>query len=202
LEDKDKNLRFWCLKILSSFKPKQYTKQIASFTDDESADVRAASCECLGEIGDSGAEGAVKKCLKDGVWFVKLNAIKALEKIIGERCLTDIVGFIKDDNWFIRESVKKIMIKHIEAALIFIEQFLNEGEKNVKTDCLEVLDVSGYTAKILEEIDSRDEKVKNRAIKLLRLMIKVGSHFGFNYTLSKYPDNIREKILGIIMGKE
>src|SRR3989338_3952196 len=43
--------RFWAIKLLTKFKPKEYMKKIEEFTRDKSPDVRAAACEFLGELG-------------------------------------------------------------------------------------------------------------------------------------------------------
>jgi HEAT repeat protein len=197
-KDPDPNLRFWCIKVLSRFRPREYAAKIAEFINDKLPDIRAAVCECLGELAVKDSAGAVKICLKDNVWFVRMHAIRALEKILGKDCIADVAVFSKDPNWWVQESVKRIMIKHTDEALVYIEKLLAEGDQATNKYCVEILNESGYTARILQDIIAEDAKVKAKALQLLEIMIKAKAHFGFESILSKYPDEKRKKTLNII----
>ena len=61
--------RFWAIKLLTKFKPKEYMKKIEEFTRDKSPDVRAAACEFLGELGLSEVKESLLRCLNDKRWF-------------------------------------------------------------------------------------------------------------------------------------
>ncbi len=140
INDEDLEVRFWVIKLLSRFKPAQYTREIGSLADDVSADVRAAVCECLGGIGGAGTPEIVKKYLKDDKWFVRMHAARSLEKILGPHSIPDVAPLIKDRHWFVRENVKEIMIKHFSEARAFIEKFLSEADEDVKRACAEIID--------------------------------------------------------------
>jgi len=139
-EGQDESLRVWSIKLISRFKPKQYANKISVFTDDASPDIRASACECLGEIGEESTKEAVKKCLKDNIWYVRMHATRALESILGPGSISDIAPLLKDDHWFVRENVKDIMVKHFSQARPFIEKFLGETDEDVKRDCVEIMD--------------------------------------------------------------
>lgn len=115
--DKDPFVRFWSVKLLAKFKPAQGFKRIEELTGDGSADVRAASCECLGEVGEKKAQDALRRCLKDEVWFVRMHAAKALSKISEAGYAPEIAGLTEDPAWLVRDTVKKIMLHNIEAYL-------------------------------------------------------------------------------------
>ncbi|OGS43321.1 MAG: hypothetical protein A2539_10565 [Elusimicrobia bacterium RIFOXYD2_FULL_34_15] len=198
LTDQDQNLRLWSIKIISRFKPKQYAHKISVLTDDTSPDIRAAACECLGEIAEESTKEAVKKCLKDRIWYVRLHATRALENILGPKSIADIAPLLKDIHWFVRENVKDIMIKHFSEAIIFINKFLNENDQSVKQSCIEIMDISGYRDKVLENIVKGDSETIKKAQLQLETMIKAGAHHGLEGILSKYSDNTRERILSII----
>ncbi len=108
----DEPLRFWSIKLLARLKPRYDTAEIAAFVDDPSPNVRAAACECLGEAGEKNSALALRRCLSDREWYVRLYAIKALEKVMGPESVGEVAGFIGDGHWFIRESVKEIMAKY------------------------------------------------------------------------------------------
>ncbi|HTY45768.1 MAG TPA: HEAT repeat domain-containing protein [Patescibacteria group bacterium] len=102
----DPFVRFWCVKLLSKFRPVQCLGRIAELTQDTSSDVRAAACECLGEIGLPEAKPALAHCLHDGVWFVRMHAVRALSKVSKSECIPLCTPMLKDSDLLVRESAR------------------------------------------------------------------------------------------------
>jgi HEAT repeat protein len=198
LDGPDELLRLWALRLLSRFKPRQYLDKFLRLTADNSAEIRANACECLGEIAEGQAKDAVAGCLKDDAWFVRLKAVLALEKITGAKSIARIVFLIIDENWFVREAVKEIMAAHIDESISFIEEIFLSGNQQAGQSCLEVLERSGYDKKILEEIFSPSRDIKDKAMRLLAGMIKAGGHLGLEAYLITCGEERRNKITGII----
>lgn len=199
LDGQDELLRLWALRLLSRFKPRQYLGKFLRLTAaDNSAEIRANACECLGEIAEGQAKDAVAGCLKDDAWFVRLKAVRALEKITGAKSTARIACLIIDENWFVREAVKEIMAAHIEESIPFIEEIFLSDKKKAGQSCLEVLERSGYDKKILEEIFSPSRDIKDKAMRLLAGMIKAGGHLGLEAYLITCGEERRNKITGII----
>ena len=196
--DPDPILRFWAIKLLSRFKAGQYADEISKFTGDELPDIRAAACESLGELGSEGARKAVKMCLCDPEWFVRIHAARSLEKMFGADSVPELVDFLEDANWFVQEIIKKIMMKHIERALPHIERLLGTGSQNTKNGCLEILDRSGYTDRVLRDVVSENSEAKAKASRLLGIMLNAGAHFGLEGFLRAYPPELYNKVLGAI----
>ncbi|MDD5129834.1 MAG: HEAT repeat domain-containing protein [Candidatus Omnitrophica bacterium] len=108
----DPFVRFWCVKLLAKFKPVEYLSRIVELTQDSSADVRAAGCECLGNIGSVQAKDALARCLKDEAWFVRMHAVRALAKILKSECVTLVKPLLEDKELLVRESAKcAILVK-------------------------------------------------------------------------------------------
>ena len=198
LEDPDDNLRLWSIRLLSRFKPKQCAKRVSDFIADPSADLRAAACECLGEIGEEGFKEVIQKCLDDSIWYVRLQAVIALEKILGAKSITDIAPLIKDSHRLLREKVKEIMVKYFSESLEFIEIFLLEENQEIKQSCVEIMDRAGYLNKILNDVVYGDIKTQEKAQVWLKTMIKAGAHYGLEGILSEYSTALRQKILNVI----
>jgi hypothetical protein len=55
---------------------------------------------------------------------VKIHAIAALEKVLGDRALPDVIGLINDASWSVVDAVKDVMTKHIKASLPYLEKFI------------------------------------------------------------------------------
>ena len=198
LEDNDENLRLWSIRIISRFKPKQCSRRISFFLTDPSGDIRGAACECLGEIGADDFKEAIEKLLNDNIWYVRLQAAIALEKILGAKSITYIAPLLKDSHWFLREKVKEIMIKYFSDSLVFIERFLHEDNQVLKQSCVEIMDRSGYRNKILNDLVSSDVLSQEGAQAWLKIMVKAGAHFGLEEFLIKYTPETRQRILNVI----
>jgi len=122
--DKDPMVRFWAVTILSKFASVEHIRKIEKFAADPSAELRAAVCDCLGNTGNVEAKPALLKCLKDDSWLVRKHAIYAIEKVMGDKAVPDVIELISSPSWSVVDAVKDVMIKHIKASLPFIEKFI------------------------------------------------------------------------------
>lgn len=193
--DKDPFVRFWAVKLLAKFKPVQGLMRIKELTADGSADVRAASCECLGELGEKEARDTLRSCLNDEVWFVRMHAARALSKVSESGYAPEIASLMEDKSWLVRDSVKKIMTHNIEAYLSHIEKIIQSDNRIAKKDCIEALEESGYFIKLLKNTLSQDLPIKNKALEILKGLIQSGCHVGFESALSGLEEDPRNRIL-------
>ncbi len=120
--DKDPEVRLSAVTILSKFASGHHIKKLGSLAWDVSAEVRAAACDCLGNIG---AKEMLVECLKDSSWLVKRHAILALEKAIGAGAVPEVIGLINDASWSVVDAVKDVMTVHIKESLPYIEKFIS-----------------------------------------------------------------------------
>lgn len=192
-------VRFWAVKILSKLKPHQHIKKITELLKDGSADVRAASCECLGEIGSPEDKTALRDCLKDQVWFVKMHAVRALHKILGPLAIPEVIPLIRDNNWLIRDSVKQALKAHIDASLPSIEELMRASEDQVKADCIEVLEESGFLEALFKDIFSQDEKLRQKSRQILeKSIIHPRAHLGLESIIGGLSEDRQKEIFKII----
>lgn len=198
LNEKQAQVRFWALKIISKFKPKHYLREIEALISDESADVRAAVCECLGQIGEKEAKNKLYGCLKDDSWLVRVNAIKALEMILGNDCLPLVINLINDGSLLVIDAVKGVMAMHIEASLPYIRKFFSGDDALAKRTSIEALEISGYVAVIFKHILSGPDNDRHASIGILEGMIKSGARFGFRTALDNLDVDSRGKVLKVI----
>lgn len=194
-QDNDYSVRFFALQILASLKDSSHIKRIEELTKDESAEVRGAACECLGVAGNRDALKTLKECLKDRVWFVKMQAVQALENLLGDECVGAVIELINDNSWLVIDGVKKVLAKHIESALPYLENFLAGEDLLSKNIAVEVIESSGYTEKLYADLLTGGA-IRGKALDLLTRMVKAGAYNGLDpalYSLNK--DQYRE-ILG------
>ena len=172
--------RFWAIKLLTKFKPKEYMKKIEEFTRDKSPDVRAAACEFLGELGLSEVKESLLRCLND------------------KRCLPEVIHLINDSSPLVKQSVKDVMVHDIEKTLPYIESCLAGSDDAAKRYCVDALVDSMYVPTLLENVLSDNSRVKKRALILLDALIKSGFYFGLKKAINDFGQGTREKILEII----
>ena len=114
----------WAVTILSRFASVEHIRKLDELAMDPRAELSAAVCDCLGHTGSEEARATLVKCLGSGSWLVKRHAIFALEKVLGDRALPDVIGLIHDASWSVVDAVKDVMTKHIKAALPHLEKFI------------------------------------------------------------------------------
>jgi len=193
--DKNKAVRFWSVKLLSRLKPERLVKKIEALAADEAPEVRSAVCECLGRIGVRGSKETVLKRLIDPVWFVRRRAVKALSRILGPECMPEIVGLIRDEHWMVRDAVKKAMTHDIKAALPYLEKIIHDDHGPLRKDCVEVLEDAGYLNVLFGDLLSRDARVKEKSVELLRGIVNSGAHIGLESSLTGFEAGSRDLVL-------
>lgn len=198
IDDKDPQVRAWSLKLISRLEAEQYLKKIEEMTLDKSEYVRAAACDCLGGFGRKGSKDALARCLRDDSWLVRVVAVKALSKAMGEECIPEIMGLINDASLSVIDSVKSVVTEYIEAALPYVEKFLHSNDEIARRVAIEALEVSGYITKLFKNILAVSEEEKKAAMRLLEGLILSHAHFGLQVALAGFGEEKRKKILGII----
>ncbi len=193
--------RFWAVKLLSKFRPRDQWEMVAVLTDDASPDVRAAACECLGILGKKEVKTILLKHLYDKVWFVRMQAVRALSKIAGAECFPELIKLMTEDSSsFVKESVKNAIISDIEKVIPYIERCFESDAVVVKKYCVDALVDSNYISKMLGNILSGKPEIRDDAKRLLRGMIKSKLYFGLKKSLDVLSSHSQERILEIVSG--
>ncbi len=149
LDDQDPEIRFWGLKILSRFKPEGTIEKIKALSLDEYPNVRAAACECLGNIAGKEAGDILIRCLKDDSWLVRAQAVNAASKAMGKGSVKYIVGLLSDNSLNVIGIVKEVLVRNIDAALPYLEKILvNSDDVLAKRISAEILATGGHPEKI------------------------------------------------------
>jgi hypothetical protein len=105
------SVRFWAIRVMTKFKNIKCLERITALTKDPNPEVRASSCECLGELADPKAEGALLERLNDTQWFVRLHAVRAVYKVSGAKAISYLMPLQKDPHWVIRSTINKYVIQ-------------------------------------------------------------------------------------------
>lgn len=183
VKSENPTVRFWGIKVLTEIKTHQYLHEIEQFTKDKSAEIRSAACECLGASGNKNVVPALEACLKDEMWLVRMSAVKAIERILGTDSISIIIPLIKDNSWFVIDSAKNVIAKHIESAIPPIEKILEGKDELAKKICIEAIETSGYVSRLYRDIFSGDTDKKKRALSILSNILKSSPGYGLQTAL-------------------
>lgn len=193
----DPVVRFWAAKLLSKFAPAHHIKKLEKLTMDHAEDVRAAACDCLGNIGSKEAKPTLIKRLKDDSWLVRSHAIIAVGKVLGDEAVPQVIGFINDASWLVVEAVKGVMTDHIEASLPYIEQLLQGKDEIPKKYSVMALQDSGYLSKLLYDAVSGNNK--DMAIRLLKGIVRSKVHTGLDAAVGSLDPARRAKAIELLV---
>lgn len=194
----DVGVRIWAIDLIGRFKAVRYQKKIEELAGDKSGEVRAAACRCLGDLGRKDSKDILVKCLSDNFWLIRVCAVQALSKVLGKECLSEVTKRINDSSLSVIDSVKDVMIEHIEAALPIIEKFLSGGDEIAKRIGIEALGVTGYSVNILKGVLVSEGKDKVLFTRLLEGLIKVQAHSGLEGSLRGFPPDDQNRLFDII----
>lgn len=198
IDDPNPLIRIWCIRLLSLFTKKQYLEKIIKLTYDKSAKVRAAASECLGKYGNPNARETLLKCLNDDVWFVKMHAARSLNMLFGKEYLKEISQLLTTKEWFLKETVKDILLQHFNDALPYIEQFMQSEDETMRQDCVEILESANYITMIFTDLLHHTSIFSVAQLRLLKAIVKIQAHLGIENALNTFGKIESGRILEII----
>ena len=97
LRDEDPEVRLFSVNVLCEIRDRDSLPLLAASVKDPDMNVRTASAEALGRIGDPAALGVLQEVLEDEPW-VALAAINAIGEIGGELALPILYGCLKSES--------------------------------------------------------------------------------------------------------
>jgi HEAT repeat protein len=192
-QDKDPSLRVWALRIIESTGSLAHTDTIEQLVKDESVEVRAAACQCLGVVGNKNTAKVLKSCLKDDAWLVRAQSAQALDKLLGQDCVALIISLIKDNSWLVIDSVKQVLIKHIDSAIGYLEKIFTQEDMLAKRIAVEIIELSGYTERLYAALLESGAK-RAKAFFILEGMIKAGAYNGLDLALYDFNEDQNRQI--------
>lgn len=201
LQQSDARVRFWLLKLLARFKVAVDLPTVTGFTRDLSPDVRAVACESLGYANRTEALAPIAQCLKDPIWYVRLQAVRALARLQGSACLPQLAELMAGEtNALVQESIKNVMLRDPAGTLPATERFLDQTDQTVKEWCVNALVDSNSVVKLLTLCLSEQGGVRENARGVLTKLIASHLHFGLKQALDQLQAGARRQILEFVAG--
>lgn len=153
------------------------TKMSCSFAQDNlksnEAEVRAKAVKVLGQASISYQEfdpGILLPLLRDHVWFVRLQAAKALGNLRYQKAL-DILGtLIIDENWQVRNAVSLSLTKFGDASIDIFLKALKFKDIYAKESICEEIEKTNFVYRLIQNLDSADRELFEKSKEVLSIM--------------------------------
>lgn len=137
------------------------------------AEVRARAIKVLGrhEASESVLHPALLlPLLEDPVWFVRLQAAKALENLRYERAADKLGTLLLDQNWQVRNAAARALTHIGDASLDVFLDILRYKDRYAKGSICEEAEKTNFTQRLIENLTSPDRSVYEKSREILRIM--------------------------------
>ncbi|MEW6718910.1 MAG: HEAT repeat domain-containing protein [Thermodesulfobacteriota bacterium] len=173
----------------------------------ESADpeVRAKALKVAG-AGDGILTGAEKDrillLLDDPVWFVRLQAAKALGRLRHRNAEPLLAKRLRDGKWLVRNAAAASLIQSCgNPADIFLDVLKGEDRYARDSVCEEV-ERTGFLFRLIEDMGRPEGEIRRKSGEILKLMDSLGYGSPIRKYLEEGPDERIRKELSLLLAEE
>jgi hypothetical protein len=170
--------------------------------DHGDSEVRAKALKVIGAAGGDlppGEKDRVLALLGDPVWFVRLQAAKALGTLGHDKAVPLLAKRLVDDNWQVRNAAATALVLTSDNPSGIFLHTLGATDRYAKESVCEEIQKTGYVYRLMNNLDSpgRDTYEKSREI------LKIMASLGYGTPLREYlrsggDDRIRKELTLIV----
>jgi HEAT repeat protein len=170
--------------------------------DHGDSEVRAKALKVIGAAGGDlppGEKDRVLALLGDPVWFVRLQAAKALGTLGHDKAVPLLAKRLVDDNWQVRNAAATALVLTSDNPSGIFLHTLGATDRYAKESLCEEIQKTGYVYRLMNNLDSpgRDTYEKSREI------LKIMASLGYGTPLREYlrsggDDRIRKELTLIV----
>lgn len=171
----------------------------------ENAEVRAKALKVIETTADKLENSDVAKVmslLDDPIWFVRLQAVKALGNMQYQK-VTDVLGaLLLDENWQVRNASAMALTKFENISVDIFLRALRYKDKYAKESICEEIEKTNFIYRLIENLDSDNRYIYEKSKEILNIMHSLN----FSTPLVEYikrggNDKIKSEI-NLILNKE
>lgn len=137
----------------------------------EDPEVRAKALKVVGQENISSIDfdkGMLLPLLKDPVWFVRLQAAKAVGNM---RYQKDTLGeLLLDENWQVRNAAATALTKLEDASIDIFLTALQYKDSYAKASICEEIEKTFFIYRLIENLGSVDKKIFQKSKEILQIM--------------------------------
>jgi hypothetical protein len=168
-------------------------------------EVRAKSLKAIGAAGGglpSAEKDRVLPLLDDPVWFVRLQAAKALGILRHDKAVPLLSKRLVDANWQVRNAAATAVVRTSDDAIGIFLDTLGATDRYAKESVCEEIQKTDFVYRLIDNLGSPGRERYARSREILRIMV----HLGYGTPLREYlksgPDERIRKELTLIVRPE
>ena len=205
-KSKDRRTIASILEVLSNFQ----SREILPFAEEniahEDAEIRAKALKVIGNIAVEISDfdgGKIVPMLNDPVWFVKLQAVKALGSLRYKKAVDLLGALLLDDNWQIRNVAVMALINIDDTATnVLLNTLRITDDKYAKERICEEIGKTDLMGRLIDNLHSNDKEIYEQSKKILKIMHSLNfSTQLINYSLNGVNDKIKNELNLIMHGE-
>jgi hypothetical protein len=162
------------------------------------AEVRAGAIRAFGRrdvYGNTFHPELLLPLLEDPVWFVRLQAARALEQLRYERAVIRLGSLLSDPNWQVRNAAARALANIGDASLAVFLNTLKYWDRYAKESICEEAERTNFAQRLIENLMSPDATICAQSRQILGIMHSL--HFStplHDYLNDGKKDAIKQEI--------
>ena len=175
LRSKNITIVYWALTLTGRKKVVELIELVRPHLSSPDPNVRAAACECIGELKLRLTDGWLAPHLQDEAWFVQCHAIKALGEMNAVWAAEEISSLLHSPHWWVRQNATQALADLGSVSEPYVERILCSEDKYARNSAVEVLARLGWAEQTIMRLQ------RSRSGEAMELIDRFGRSGGLGY---------------------
>jgi HEAT repeats len=166
------------------------------------SEVRAKALKVIGTAGGGlppGEKDRIVALLDDPVWFVRLQAAKALGNLRHDKAEHFLAKRLMDGNWQVRNAAATALVHTSDNAIGIFLDTLGASDRYAKESVCEEIQKTDFVYRLIDNLESPDRETYGKSREILNIMASLGYGTPLReYLESGADDRIRRKLTRIV----
>jgi HEAT repeat protein len=152
LDRDDVQVHYWIATLIGQRQMPELVLNVRPLLDSPDPNVRAAACECLGQLRVPLTDRWLATRLHDDVWYVQSNTARALGALGAAWAVDDLARMLTSREWWVRQAAADALVALGGPALEPVVRVLEAPDRFGRNNAVEVLERMGWVGTVLERV--------------------------------------------------
>jgi len=137
------------------------------------AEIRAKALKVLGNIDTESTtfdQNLMLPLLEDPVWFVRLQALKALGNLHYRKAIDFMGGLLLDQNWQVRDAAATALTKFGNDSIDIFLKILKYRDTYAKESICEEIEKTKFSSTLIENLVNENREIQAKSREILHVM--------------------------------
>jgi HEAT repeat protein len=159
------------------------------------AEIRAKALKVLGNVDTESIafeQNLVLPLLEDPVWFVRLQAVRALGNLHYRKAIDFMGGLLLDQNWQVRDAAATALTKFGNDSIDIFLKILKYRDLYAKESICEEIEKTNFSSMLIENLASENREIQAKSREILHVMHSLH----FSTPLREYLKRSKNEAIG------